>query len=174
MDISKYSPENNPRKYAAGVVVVATTAIACNILVDEQPQPAAPEVRISQLSGGCDSFVIYSKNRNSPGSTPIRLEPRLGAQQIDSAKPNRKLRVNAWVATGTPTYPGNEAPYDSDVWYHIANGVGFDGNFEGWISFAGVRATRSELNSQPDPSNTGIPAPLPPECKGTYLPQAIE
>jgi len=66
-------------------------------------------------------------------------------------------RVNGWVH-GRVGYATNEPPFDSDVWFHLADGAG-------WVSFAGVRMNPTTF----DPTGTadgGPPAATSPSCEG--------
>jgi hypothetical protein len=116
------------------------------------------------LGGVCEPFRVYAQNRWEPLGTAVREEPDVLSKKIDPGfAPNEVIAVDGWIETGEPVYPTNTPPWDSDIWFHLANR-------EGWVSFAGVRGT----TTSPDPGGMsgegGQPAPTTPECEGTYQP----
>ena len=115
------------------------------------------------FSGGCEKFAVYAQNRWAPYGTAVRTQPDVLAPKEDkSFAPNEVIAVDGWVHTSQPAYPTNTPPWNSDVWFHVAN-------FDGWVSFAGVRA---EPTAQ-DPTGRadgGPAAPTTQDCEGTYHP----
>ena len=114
--------------------------------------------------GGCEKFRVYAQNRWEPLGTAVREEPDVLSSKIEpSFAPNEVIAVDGWIETGEAVYPTNTPPWNSDIWFHLANS-------EGWVSFAGVRGTPTS----PDPGGMsgegGEPAPTTPECKGSYQP----
>jgi hypothetical protein len=64
--------------------------------------------------------------------------------------------VNGYVH-GDVAWPLNSAPWNSDIWFHVADG--------GWVSFAGVRAVPTTY----DPTgheDGGLAVKALPECQG--------
>jgi hypothetical protein len=109
------------------------------------------------MSGGCAAFQIFAQNRWAPTGTAIRTQPNVLSTQAGSFPGNMSISVNGWVYS-RPAYPTNTAPWNSGIWFHLADGAG-------WVSFPGVRATPTS----PDPTgraNGGTPAPAPPNCEG--------
>lgn len=114
--------------------------------------------------GGCDAFGVYAQNRWAPVGAAVREEPDvLSAKLSPSFAPNEVIAVDGWVSTGEPVYPTNPEPWNSDIWYHLANR-------DGWVSFAGVRAAPTEPDQTLRSPDGGQPAPTTPECEGTYQP----
>lgn len=109
------------------------------------------------MSGGCAPFQVYAQNRWAPYGTAIREQPNVLSTQVGSEPGNMSLSVNGWVY-GRAAYPTNTPPWNSSVWYHLADGAG-------WVSFPGVRATPTA----PDPTGLskdgGAPAPTPANCQ---------
>lgn len=109
---------------------------------------------------GCKTFGIYAQNRWTPIGTSVREEPNVLSMKIEPGfAGNEVIAVDGWVHAKAP-YPDNSSPWDSDVWFHLANR-------EGWIGFAAVRGAATE----PDPTlraEGGKLAPTPPECEATY------
>lgn len=113
--------------------------------------------QIAGMSGGCPRFQIFAQNRWAPVGTAIREQPNVLSTQVGSYPGNMSIAVNGWVY-GRAAYPTNTPPWNSNVWYHLADGAG-------WVSFPGVRATPTS----PDPTGHargGDPAPTPPACEG--------
>lgn len=120
-------------------------------------QPAAQASAIAGMSGGCTTFQVFAQNRWAPLGTAIREQPNVLSTQVGSYPGNMSIAVNGWVY-GRAAYPTNTPPWNSNVWFHLADGAG-------WVSFPGVRATPTS----PDPTglaNGGDPAPTPTRCEG--------
>lgn len=112
---------------------------------------------VIRFVGGCAAFRVFAQNRWYPYGAAVRTAPLITAKQIASRDPNQSLSVNGWVHSDV-AYPTNRPPWNSDVWYHLADGAG-------WVSFAGVRATPVTR----DPSGLGPggpPPPIDPHCQG--------
>jgi hypothetical protein len=112
----------------------------------------------SGFTGGCGAFVVYAQNRWEPYGAAIRAEPSVRAKQIGSYDPNQVIAVDGWVHAEV-AYPTNSAPYNSDVWFHLANEPG-------WVSFGGVRGTPTTRDPTGLDRNGGQPAPLSVACEG--------
>jgi hypothetical protein len=116
--------------------------------------PASP---IVGFSGGCAAYQVFAQNRWAPVGTAIREAPNVLSTQIGSFPGNMSISVNGWLH-GRVAYPTNVAPYNSDIWFHLADGAG-------WVSYGGVRAYPIAL----DPTGTadgGPPAATPAQCYG--------
>ena len=122
-----------------------------------QVAAAGNSTEIVGMSGGCPAFQIFAQNRWAPLGAAIRAQPNVLSIQVSSYPGNMSIAVNGWVY-GAVAYPSNTAPWNSNVWFHLADGAG-------WVSFAGVRATPTS----PDPTghaNGGDPAPTSSPCEG--------
>jgi hypothetical protein len=98
----------------------------------------------SGFTGGCGAFVVYAQNRWEPYGAAIRAEPSVRAKQIGSYDPNQVIAVDGWVHAEV-AYPTNSAPYNSDVWFHLANEPG-------WVSFGGgARHAHDPRSDRPGP-----------------------
>lgn len=109
--------------------------------------------------GGCAPFNLHTQNQFDPVGTKIWSAPVPTADSFRGFSPNEVITVDGWVRTRTP-YPTNTPPWNSDAWFHLKNGAG-------WVTFAGVRSTPTD----PSDGNYGAgssPAPLDPDCQGTY------
>ena len=102
---------------------------------------------------------MHAQNRYEPYGAARRVAPYREAAQVGNYDPNQLSPVDGWVRTRAP-YPSNPAPFNSDIWFHVADD-------SGWLSFAGVRAD----TTTPDPTGLaedgGRPAPAEPDCGGT-------
>lgn len=117
---------------------------------------------VNDFRGGCEPFRVYAQNRWAPLGTVLRQRPNVLAQKIGSFAGNEVIAVNGWIHAGTPAYPTNQPPWNSDIWFHTANTP------QGWVDFAAVR----EYPIEPNPTglaNGGTPAVTPPNCEGTYV-----
>jgi hypothetical protein len=84
------------------------------------------------MSGGCESFQAFAQNRWTPVGTTVREAPNVLSGSVRTFPPNMSIAVNGWVH-GRPAYPTNTAPWNNDIWFHLADNLG-------WVSFAGIRA----------------------------------
>lgn len=78
-------------------------------------------------------------------------------EQVGSYPGNMSIAVNGWVH-GRTAYPANTRPWNSNVWFHLADGAA-------WVSFPGVRATPTS-HDHTGVVNGGYPAPTPSRCTG--------
>lgn len=111
---------------------------------------------IAGMSGGCPAYQIFAQNRWAPYGTAIREQPNVLSTQVGSYPGNMSISVNGWVH-GRAAYPTNTPPWNSDIWFHLADGAG-------WVSFPGVRA----VPTSHDPTGLasgGDPAPTPSSCQ---------
>jgi hypothetical protein len=118
---------------------------------------SGPSSEISGMSGGCPDFQVFAQNRWAPLGAAVRAQPNVLSTEVSSFPGNMSIAVNGWVY-GRAAYPTNTPPWNSNIWFHLADGAG-------WVSFAGVRATPTS----PDPTgraNGGDPAPTAPACEG--------
>ena len=110
---------------------------------------------------GCDEFDVIVQNRWDPLGAAIRPAPDVDSGKVGSFGGNDKVEVDGWVET-EPAYPNNGEPWNSDVWFHLEDGLG-------WLSFAAVRGEETTY----DPTGLedgGKPAPTPAECETAYQP----
>ncbi len=125
---------------------------------DEVPPPQVPASAIVGMSGGCSPFQLFAQNRWKPYGTAIRAQPNVLSTQVGSFPGNMSIAVNGWVYSRAP-YPTNTPPWNSKVWYHLADGAG-------WVSFAGVRATPSAEDPTGLSKYGGSTAPTSKHCEG--------
>jgi hypothetical protein len=115
-------------------------------------------VGVVGFSGGCEAFRVVAQNRWEPYGARKLASPNPVAEKVGSFAPNEVIAVNGWVHSNV-AYPTNPPPWNSNVWFHVADGTG-------WVAFAAVR----ELPTTPDPTGTsddgGPPAPTPEHCRG--------
>jgi hypothetical protein len=107
--------------------------------------------------GGCSPYEVFAQNRWLPTGAAIRVAPSVESSQVGSFQGNVSISVNGWVH-GRAAYPTNVAPFNSDVWFHLADGAG-------WVSSGGVRSTPTAF----DPTglaNGGPPATTAGQCEG--------
>jgi len=118
-----------------------------------------PPPGVVGFSGGCDAFQIFAQNRWDPVGTVVRAQPNVNSKQVGGYAANQSITVNGWVHS-RPAYPTNTAPWNSDIWFHVADD-------SGWVSFPGVRAAPVAH----DPTGTdpygGIPAATVGSCEGS-------
>lgn len=93
---------------------------------------AATPSPVTGMSGGCPAFQAYAQNRYPPYGAAIRIQPNAASTQVTSYAGNKPISLNGWVY-GTAEFPTNPPPWNSNVWFHLADGAG-------WVSLAGVRA----------------------------------
>lgn len=106
----------------------------------------------------CPKFGVYAQNRWSPLGAAERSQPDVLSQKIGGFAGNEVIAVDGWLHTGKDVYPTNTPPWNSDIWFHVANSP------QGWVSFAGVRGEPVA----PDPTGRadgGMPAPTPNACE---------
>lgn len=138
------------RAILAVVVVVLLAVAAADVVTLRRGAPRG----VAELIGGCAPYRVFAQNRWEPFGAALRAQPMIEANQLGGYSPNQSIPVDGWVRTRA-AYPSNPAPWNSDVWFHLADD-------SGWVSYAGVRADPS----RPTGSDDGRPAPTPPECSG--------
>jgi hypothetical protein len=111
------------------------------------------------FSGGCSPYQIFAQNRWQPYGTAVRTEPDVKSKQVDAYPGNYSIAVDGWVHS-TVAYTTNTPPWNSDVWFHLADG-------SGWVSFAGVRGVPTSQDITGRSPDGGQPAPMPPDCQGS-------
>ena len=148
------------RDIAIGVVasLLATLLVAVGSWIARDPSKGSlPASSIVGMSGGCSAFQVYAQNRWPPYGTAIRAAPSVLSTQVGGFPPNMSIAVNGWLH-GRAAFQLNVTPFNSDVWFHLADGAG-------WVSFGGVR----EQPTSQDPGGLGSggpPAPTPDACRG--------
>jgi len=110
------------------------------------------------FEGGCEPYMVYAQNRWNPYGAAVRLNPDPESPKIGGYSPNEIIVVDGWLHAKV-AYPTNQGPWNSDIWFHLANDPG-------WVSFAGVRG----VPTSPDPTgfaeDGGQPARTPTICEG--------
>lgn len=155
------------RGLIVAIVVSAGSSLVVGILLlTGVPWPAkllgfhrnsAPPGAVVGFSGGCATYQIFAQNRWDPVGTAVRAQPNVLSAQEGSFPANMSIAVNGWVH-GAPAYPTNAAPWNSDIWFHLADGAG-------WVSYPGVRAY--PVSFDPTGQAEGGPAaPTPSQCQG--------
>lgn len=114
---------------------------------------------VTAFSGGCDAFRVYAQNRWTPYGVAVRAEPNVDSKLIVGLQGNMPMDVNGWVVS-RPAYPTNTAPWNSGVWFHLADD-------SGWVSFAGVRAAPVAKDPTGHAADGGVPVPTLAKCQGT-------
>lgn len=149
----------HPAALAAGLTV---SLVAGGLIWFAQSQsggdgsPGVP-TGVVGFVGGCEPFSVFAQNRWEPHGAARRVAPSRNAKQAGNFDPNQLVPIDGWVRT-QPAYPSNTSPWDSDVWFHLADN-------SGWLSYAGVRADPTE----PDPTGQaggGRPVPTTQKCSG--------
>jgi hypothetical protein len=110
------------------------------------------------FSGGCDAFQVFAQNRWDPIGTVVRAQPNVNSKNVGTYGPNQSITVNGWVHS-RPAYPTNTAPWNSDIWFHVADD-------SGWVSFPGVRAAPVAHDPTGLDPYGGTPAPTSGSCEG--------
>jgi hypothetical protein len=152
--ISWIASEQHGRGTAAVVFLLGLVAAVVGISQFQRPSANPGVIR---FVGGCSPFQVFAQNRWAPYGTAVRSAPSILSKQIGAKDPNQSLAVNGWVH-GTVAYPRNTPPWNSDVWFHLADGAG-------WVSFAGTRA--DPVSRDPTGlADGGPPAQTDPACEG--------
>ena len=137
----------------AGLLVVAVVALVGHIIAGRSQ---------SSIVGHCQPFNVYAQNQFEPYGALIWERPSPTARNYRGFAANQLVTVDGWVRTRSP-YLSNAPPWDSDVWYHLANGGG-------WVSFAGVRAVPTTPGPRGNFDPGSSPAPVDNRCAGTPRP----
>lgn len=142
----------DPRVIASGVLIVVLGWLATggwSQLFNDH----------DDMVGGCAAFTVYAQNQFDPLGTKVWAEPRPAANSSHGFAPNELISVDGWVRTQTP-YPSNSSPFDSDAWFHLANGAG-------WVSYAGVRSIPTDPSQGNFAEGYGA-VPLDADCAGRW------
>lgn len=116
-------------------------------------------VGVAELVGGCARFTVFAQNRWNPVGAAKRAKPLADSNKVGSFAPNELVAVDGWVRT-QPAYPTNKNPWDSDVWFHVADGTG-------WVAFAAVRADPTPYDPTGFSDQGGRPVPLASGCSAS-------
>lgn len=108
--------------------------------------------------GACATYGVYAQNRYQPYGAAIRETPDVLAKKIGSFAPNEVVAVNGWTVANHPAYPDNPTPWNSAVWFHLANE-------NGWVSFAAVRGDITYPYPKPITPPGGEIAGTPADCQ---------
>lgn len=136
-------------------IVAALAGLGFTVVVLKDDAPSG----IASFVGGCEPFTVHAQNRYEPSGAAIRAAPLRSAKKVGSFDPNELVTLDGWVRTQS-AYPTNTPPWDSDVWFHLADD-------SGWVSFAGVRSDPTTLDMTGLAPDGGRPAPTAPECSGS-------
>lgn len=105
-------------------------------------------------------FVVFAQYWDSarPGAA-IRAGPNRSTIKLDAERANEAMLVDGWVQTMVP-YPTNPAPWNSDVWFRLADG-------RRWVSFAAVHTELVFFEDEDDGAakQPGTPVDPPDECR---------
>lgn len=151
---------------AVGIVATLgaiSSAVAVATSLNDQ-SPRRPTVE--RFERGCAVRTVFAQGRWQPLGAVVRAAPRPNADVVDAVGPNEVLAVDGWVVGAVP-YPHNPAPWNSAIWFHLADETG-------WVSFASVRATPTDNTSatpisgeqSTTPAEQGDPAEASPDCQG--------
>lgn len=110
------------------------------------------------LVGGCEPYDLHAQNRWTPWGAKIRAAPDSDSPAVGSLQGNELVRVDGWVHGDVP-YPHNSPPWNSDIWFHLADD-------SGWVSFAAVRELPTSRDRTSLDPYGGEPAPTPTDCQG--------
>lgn len=110
------------------------------------------------FSGGCGSYQLYAQNRWNPAGASIRRAPNALSEKVGGFGPNEIVAVDGWIHANV-AYPSNRSPWDSDVWFHLADK-------RGWIAFAGLRSAPSDFDPTGKAAYGGIVPATPADCEG--------
>lgn len=146
-------------RVALGIALVATAASATYAL--RSGSEDVPSEPVAGISKTCSSFKVFAQNRYQPVGAAIRRAPDVLAAYRAVADPNELVVLDGWVH-GPVAYPTNMPPWNSDIWFHLADG-------RGWVSFAGVRGGPTELDPTGTSPDGGPVAPSPPDCQGSLV-----
>lgn len=108
--------------------------------------------------GSCEPFRVVAQNRYNPPGARRLIAPDVLAEQVGGFGPNQVLAVDGWVHS-TVAYPTNSPPFNSDIWFHLADD-------SGWVAFAAVRANPTVLDPTGLDPDGGTPAATPSTCEG--------
>lgn len=116
------------------------------------------EAEIVALEGGCGGYQLYAQNRWAALGAAVRAGPSPDGKKINGYAGNEIVTVDGWVHSDV-AYPTNSSPWDSDIWFHLADGTG-------WVSFAGLRSAPTTPDPTGFSTDGGIPPATPPDCEG--------
>lgn len=149
--------KRGPARLVVSITLAGLTLVAL-VLVGFLSSPTRGNGDVERLSGGCPPYVIYAQNRWEPYGAKRLATPYRDAKQLTpGVAPNELIYVDGWVHTES-AQPSNVAPWDSNIWFHLADG-------SGWVSFAGTRAVPTPQDPTGLDPNGGTPAPTPAECE---------
>jgi hypothetical protein len=151
--------DRRPGRMVRTVVLTVITVVSLVVLGTLLASGDRPDSEVERISGGCSPYVVYAQNRWQPYGAKRMAAPYRDAKQLSpGVAPNELIYVDGWVRSES-AQPSNVAPWDSNIWFHLADS-------SGWVSFAGTRA----VPTPPDPTgldpNGGTPAPTPADCEG--------
>lgn len=168
MQIERYVVMNSLLRTRMGMVAasmaIGLSVAACSAEPTVEPAPITPTTT-KDFVGGCDKYLVYAQNRWPPLGAAVREEPDVLAPKLDPGfAGNEAIAVDGWVDTHKPVYKTNPPPWNSGVWFHLANRAG-------WVSFPGVRGAPTTPDMSGLNPDGGTPAEKPADCEGTYVPR---
>ncbi|SEB45745.1 hypothetical protein SAMN04489727_1907 [Amycolatopsis tolypomycina] len=142
------------------VLLIGAVALAVVLIgpdrVKSWASPAASDV--TAMTGGCPPFQVFAQNRWLPYGARQLAGPNLQSRVIGPIAPNKTIYVDGWVH-GPVAYPLNTPPWNSDVYFHLADNTG-------WVTFAGVRAVPTDEDPTGHSPDGGLPAVTLATCQG--------
>jgi hypothetical protein len=137
-------PTQNGQSWSVNATSASGRTGSFTVTGGAAPQPAPT----------CTPWGGYAQGQWSPSGAALRDAP--AGNKIGGFPASTPLTFDRWTTAGSPLYPGNPAPYNSNQWLHLANG-------SGWVSFPGVRADQEAYDPASGP---GAAVPLPDACRG--------
>lgn len=134
----------------AGLLLALLVWLGASVISEIRQQLSS-----DRIYSACDRYLVYGQRRWDPIGAAIRSYPSLEGDKVGSLAGNEAAAVDGWIS-GPPIYPDNGDPFDSGVWFHLADD-------RGWVSFPGVRAQLTDY--APGDLDGGPPAPTPAECE---------
>jgi len=113
---------------------------------------------VTAMTGGCAPFQVFAQNRWQPYGARQLAGPNLQSRVIGPIAPNKTIYVNGWVH-GAVAYPLNSPPWNSDIYFHLADN-------SGWVTFAGIRAVPTDQDPTGHSPDGGVPAATLGACQG--------
>jgi hypothetical protein len=120
--------------------------------------PTGSPAGVLRFAGGCAPFQIFAQNRWEPYGAAVRTGPDVRRKQISNFDGNHSIAVDGWLH-GSVAYPTNRPPWNSDIWFHLADN-------SGWVSYAGVRGVPTIHDPTGLSPDGGEPAPTLAKCQG--------
>ena len=142
------------------VLLIGFAALAVVLIGPDRVKSWAspPSSDVTAMTGGCAPFQVFAQNRWQPYGARQLAGPNLQSRVIGPVAPNKTIYVNGWVH-GPVAYPLNSPPWNSDIYFHLADNTG-------WVTFAGVRAVPTDEDPTGHSPDGGLPAAALAACEG--------